>query len=632
MTPRAPRRPDARGATRPAAAAVAPVPPAPSLARDPWVWLAALAVLPLVLHALGAPLGEPVAEDFDFLRHNLLLGRHGLLDGGGSLAFWRPVSHQLYYLLLGPLVLDHPRVVAALHAVLLAVSAVLLARTLRACGWSGPRALAAAAFPFLMESARTVFSWPSHGVELTSLLFTVLALHEAAHRRLATCLAALVLALLSKEVAVVAAALIPLLPGAGAGDPRARRSERLRWILAVGATTAAWALAYLWVRHRAGLALPHQLETDPSMLRVSLGWRLVWATWNSLRAVMSLPATSDPSAAARAWALGVVAVFAAGLGAVSLRGSARGRARAELPWIAWGLAWFAFSSATLTTIYPFWAPNRALFGSVGLGVALAALLGAAWAALPWILLAIRLAAFAASPGPAAAIGVEPDRTGAFMDFPQLTRLQRLMADTRAALRARFPALPRGARVGQHDMPRRAEYAFGGDHALQCWYRDTTLRWVRFEEYSRDSTIPLATIVEYQPGYVPAVVLVDPAAMRSLLEGAGRLRAGDLRQAESLLAAVEREQSDPHARVLLGTAIGMRGGCRMGLGDTTAAIAESRRALAIYRENSDARYALALMLSRRGEEAEASSQLDTLLAITPDDRDARALAERLRGTR
>src|SRR5262245_54728342 len=35
--------------------------------RDPWGWLAALSVLPLFLRARGAPLGEPVAEDFDFL-------------------------------------------------------------------------------------------------------------------------------------------------------------------------------------------------------------------------------------------------------------------------------------------------------------------------------------------------------------------------------------------------------------------------------------------------------------------------------------------------------------------------------------------------------------------------------------
>ena len=129
MTARSPRRSRPRGtAPRPESAPASPVPAPPPLVRDVWSWLAALAVLPIVLHGLGAPLGEPVAEDFDFLRHNLLLGRHGLLDGGGSLAFWRPVSHQLYYTVLGSLILDHPRVVASLHAVLLAVAARLVSR------------------------------------------------------------------------------------------------------------------------------------------------------------------------------------------------------------------------------------------------------------------------------------------------------------------------------------------------------------------------------------------------------------------------------------------------------------------------------------------------------------------------
>ena len=60
--------------------------------KDGWCWAALASVVVLVAHSLGAPLGEPVAEDFDFLSRALLSGRHTLLDGGGSQAFWRPVS------------------------------------------------------------------------------------------------------------------------------------------------------------------------------------------------------------------------------------------------------------------------------------------------------------------------------------------------------------------------------------------------------------------------------------------------------------------------------------------------------------------------------------------------------------
>src|SRR5258708_18448892 len=77
---------------RPADAPLAPPPP---LVRDRWAWLAALGVLPIVIHAWGAPLGDAVAEDFDFLPPVLVSETHTLLDGGRSTAFLRPRARQL---------------------------------------------------------------------------------------------------------------------------------------------------------------------------------------------------------------------------------------------------------------------------------------------------------------------------------------------------------------------------------------------------------------------------------------------------------------------------------------------------------------------------------------------------------
>src|SRR5262249_20878392 len=143
----------------------------------------------------------------------------------------------------------------------------------------------AASFPFLTESVRTVISRPGHFVELGSLLFAVLALHEVSRRRMATSLIALLLALLCKEVAVIAVPLIPLFPHAGG---MARR-ERVRWAVGAGLLGGVWALAYVAVRHRAHLELPHNLETSPQLLAVSPVVRMIWGTWNSLRALVSLP-------------------------------------------------------------------------------------------------------------------------------------------------------------------------------------------------------------------------------------------------------------------------------------------------------------------------------------------------------
>src|SRR5262245_18329270 len=112
---------------------------APAAWRDPWAWASLLAVAPMVLRSLGAPLGVPTADDWDFVDRALLSGRHSLLDGGGSTAFWRPIPHQIYYGLCSSLMLSHPLVVAALHAALLAAMALLAYRAART-RLSGPAA------------------------------------------------------------------------------------------------------------------------------------------------------------------------------------------------------------------------------------------------------------------------------------------------------------------------------------------------------------------------------------------------------------------------------------------------------------------------------------------------------------
>src|SRR5205085_2224625 len=89
------------------------------------------------------------------------------------------------------------------------------------------------------------------------------------------------------------------LPHAEALVERIAPRERLRWAVAIGVLGAVWAGIYQGVRQAQHLALPHQLESDPATLAVPIAQRLVWATWNSLRAVMSLPAVTAPSPASR---------------------------------------------------------------------------------------------------------------------------------------------------------------------------------------------------------------------------------------------------------------------------------------------------------------------------------------------
>jgi len=618
----------ARQAVASATAAAPPARPAPW--RDPWAWASALAVLPLVWHSRGAPLGEPVAEDFDFLHRALLTSDRSLLDGGGSMAFWRPVAHQLYYLAFGPLMLTHPRELAAVHALLMALASVLVYLALRR-SWSGPAAAIAASFPLFAESTRTLLSWPSHFVDLGLWLFTALALFEASRGRLWTTLAALALALGCKELAVVAAFMVPWMPG---NRPRA---ARVRWATATTALIVAWGVAYVLIRRQAHLELPHNLEHDTSVLATPLPRRVAWAVWNSLRAVFSLPLMPTSGDGALALVLEVVALIAA-IGLVARRGAfgrliGRGGAGAgggRGAWTLWGLAWFALACGALVAIYPIWQPNRSAFGSMGLGIGLAALLEAAYPWLPAALFTIRLGMFSISPGPPVTVTAKAPQTGAFMDFDHLVRLQRLMEGIRTRLARSYPTLPHGVRVCQTNMPRLAEYAFGKSFALQCWYRDTTVHWMRYEDFRRDTSLHPITVVQYEPEHEPMIELVEPQAMRLVEDTSPLILREDWKGALALLERADTLQKNRGAGnffSILGTRLAI---CYTALGRHQEAEAAARMALANWRGSPNARYWIAMSLTNQKRYAEASAVIDTALFIAPNDTTVRELRDYVRG--
>ena len=280
--------PDPGGLTRRSTIAPTAVAP-PPLSRDPWAWVTVLAIVPVLVHSRGAPFGEPAAEDFDFLHHSLLLHRHGLLDGGGSAAFWRPLAHQVYYTVFGKLILSSPHLIAVVHALLVTGTALLVYRALRH-GWPGWQATAAASFALLAESTRVLIVWPSLFTDVGTTFFAALALHQAAFRRFRTALLALAGSLLCKETGVVVALMLPWLPVLG---PVGQRERRL-WAAATGGLVVAWGLLYLYVRNQAGLELPHGLETSAEVAAVPWLARFGWALWNTLRAALSMPAAPTP--------------------------------------------------------------------------------------------------------------------------------------------------------------------------------------------------------------------------------------------------------------------------------------------------------------------------------------------------
>jgi hypothetical protein len=593
--------------------------PAPPIARDPWAWVVVATLLPVLWATRGAPRGEPVAEDFDFLHRALLEPARTLLDGGGSLSFWRPLSQQIYYRLMSGAILDHPGVVTALHAGLLLVAALLVYRTLRRF-LPGSIAAVAAGFPMLAESTRTIVCWPCQVVDAGAYLFAALALHETVARRRWTALAALLAALCCKEVAVVAALLLPFTPGLG------RRRARLMWLLGTGSVAIAWAAAYLWVRKHAGLELPHGLERDPALLATPLVAKLSWAFDHCLRAAWSLgqkASASDP------WVLGAALAWALATGVSYARdAAARARWSAMRPWIAWGSAWCVLSWAAIAAVYPLWHPNRTQFGSAGFGIAVALTAGAAHPALAAGLVATRLLGLALAPATPSRIAERPEDRGAFMDWSRLVRLQRLMRATREQLLERFPQMPHGAMVAWLSLPASSEYAFGGSKALQVWYRDPTLKWFGSDSKEIQGEVPIHAFVSYQERFEPQVVLVDPAAIAAKFEGLVALQHGRWNECVAALDRSDSLQRDSRARVFFGDNAGRRSLARARLGDWEGAERDARLALAATREDADARLVLAEARIAKGDLLEARAQLDTLLEFAPGHAEARALRDTL----
>jgi len=593
--------------------AVPPGSAGPRLPEAAWAALVALAVLVPFVRSLGAPLGVPAADDFDFLRH--ALAGASWLDGGGGHFYWRPLARQAYFGLAGPLMLGAPFAIAVLHAALLALAGVLVFRTLLR-GLPAPAAAAAASFALLSEPVRMLIAWPSSMQDLGSILFAVLAVHESSRGRTWTALAALAAGLLCKEQAIVAAPFVVLV------TPR----RRLPVAIAAVALVAAWGLAYRGVVVHAGLALGRDEVADPALRAVAWPDRVLWALGRMLRdawAPTALPSALRPWAWGGAALLGVAAIVV-----VNGSSAARARLRALRVPLVLGLAWWVAAAIPLAEVHPGWWPYRGVFAAVGLGVACTALAWAAHPALAVALVVVRVATVLACPGPPPGI-VFASALGGEFDFPKLVQLQRLASETRRTLRAAEPTLPHGANVGLHHLPRGSTYAYAGDKALQVWYADTTLHWITYDALSRAPDTPVATIVEYQPHVEPHLARVAPAAMRALLASSEAQRVNDCATAMPALARAESLQTDSAARVFLATVAAKRSLCLFDAGDAAGAEYEAARGLDLWPDNPDSRYILARLRMAEGHLDEAERLLVTHLAAYPEDSGAQAALEAVR---
>lgn len=585
-------------------------------------WLVPAACLALVLiKSLGAPLGEPTADDFDFLVAHLR-GQAGFFSGGGSSSFWRPIPHQLYYGVIGPIAFSHPLVVTGAHLLLLAACSWLLVMAIRK---RQPMDLAVlgAAFWLLSEPFRSLLTWPSHFVELSSIATVLLAFYAIATERLVLAIAAFGVGLLCKEsgVLVLPLALVLLWPPAG--------HKRAPALVAMCVLACAWIATYAYVRHEHGVAPPAGIAVSPSTVLAGLPGKLAWLA--SQVAVTTL-GTEGLGPARASW---VVAAYGAVLVAAVVAWARRGRRvrrPQDLRLLAWMGMWAAIFSAGLIVTYPIWTPYRFLLPALGVSIVLVALAYSAQPALAIVLVLVKASTLAIASPPSSAVALLPPETGAAFDFAHLVRLQNLSRDARLALLHAYPDLARGSVVVARDMPQGTVYSLGGDHALQSWYADTSLAWAAWDAYSR-SDDSCACLVQFEPGMRPSTSIVPGHAAGAQRAGDRYLVSGDtLRALESyeLAAAVARPLA---SRSFLASCAIRRARCLARLGKSQEAERAAREATGSPFYAGEGHVWLAVLLADQSRFAEALEEANRAVAAEPDRveaREIRAQLERLVG--
>jgi len=199
-----------------------------------------------------------------------------------------------------------------------------------------------------------------------------------------------------------------------------------------------------------------------------------------------------------------------------------------------------------------------------------------------------------------------------------------MRATRRALHTRLPHTNHNARIGTHYMPRSAQYAFGGHHAVRSWYDDPSLDWVPMERIAAHPDSSLVAIVEFEPQGTPQAAIVEPAAMRAYIAAHRSASAEDWDRALMMVNRAEALQLDDAARVFRGLVSGLKSHALLGLGRYDEADREARRACALFHANVSANYVLGYTAFMRGQFDEAAVHADSALSWEPSSEAARAL--------
>ena len=572
-----------------------------SVSRREWLWL--LLGLPgiaaLLWSCRGVPLGVPVADDYVFL-HTLAFDRPlDWLGPMGSPFYWRPLSRQLYFVLLEPWMFRAPWLLAALHALALLALYVTLHGIARRFV-SPPVAAAYALFPLLGEPTRVLLCWPSGGEHLLGILGAALAVHEALAGRLLTSAVAATAAILSHETATLVLAVLPAI----AWLRRRTLRGTLPWLALSAGLAALSAAGHAAARER-GMGLPSDVHYGqiPWFLMPDVLRGTIVAQLNLEDAAPTVLAAFLP-----AWLL---LLTAAGLSFA--RRATRTAFRRFLPALAGGAVWFVAGTLSLIFAMPDWNGWRTVFPGLGLGIVVTGLAGLG---TPWLaagVAALKLAALLLAPVPPTVVTGEAPASVSQLSFAHLARLQRTVESTRRALTARHAALQDGATVSALQIPNLTRIGFTDSLAVRVWYRNPTIRWSYFGPATRAQRID--AMVEYPEGARWPARVVELESLELYRAGLTAMERGRREEADALL--VRAREAHPFENGPLVASIATnRAIVALQLGRYVEADSLRREALRADRPTADYWAIVAHLSLRAGDGAAALEALRLGLAIDP----------------
>ena len=487
--------------------------------QHPRTWLVAgvAALVALFWACRGAPLGVPVADDYAFLYR--LRFQHPLdwFDSMGAVYYWRPLSRQAYFSLIGPHLVEATWIPVVIHASLFAVLFIVLYRVARRMA-PPPAAAAIAAFPLLSESARVLLGWPSGAQHLMAMVLVALAVHEALAGRLASAGLSAAAGVLAHDSAAI---VLPLLPAIAWWRTR-RAGDALKALGVVAAVAALWAFGYTIARAHGVLFPPgggSAFAHLPDLFRHALTAQLNLEDLDESRR----PPVVVAYVLVAAWAIAALA-----------RRATRARVRARWAPLAAAGVWFALGSLPLAVLLPDWNSWRGSVPGLGFAFLATGMLALASSELALAFTAVRLVALLLAASPDPLVNHDAPKTATDMSFIRMARLQRIVGDTRRALVGRHPTLERGADIRYWWAPMMAEVGFLGPVAARVWYADSTVTWRGYG--GRTGGPGVDALIEYDLHRQWKVVVIEPEALRLLAEGQIALQGGRLGQVDSLIEA------------------------------------------------------------------------------------------------